>query len=388
MAELAVFTAVINKLVGISANLIFEAGSSLYNLEEDIKWIEGKMRHFKSCLKDAELKRDGSHEVANLINEMRDLACEIEDILDTYLPEIASHKGKRPFGLVKHAACILGYGATSCTFSLKIKKIKGRARDIEATREGCQVNTDGHGGNADSEVWNQRKEFLVATESMVVGRQDTVRELQEKLRSSECKIICVVGEAGVGKTTVAKKLYKEMRNEFTSSASVYVSNKPIVQELQLEIAKQIGLGKDKMDENWKVNLRSLLNEKSCLILLDDIWTTKAWDELKNVIPMNSKTRSRIIITSRYTDVGRYIGDERSLVELKHLDQEKSWELFSELIKSSSENINERFLTTELGGIARKIVERCGGLPLAIVVGLVCCDREEESNLLGMKCLTS
>ncbi|XP_022865081.1 putative disease resistance protein At1g50180, partial [Olea europaea var. sylvestris] len=96
--------------------------------------------------------------------------------------------------------------------------------------------------------------------------------------------------------------------------------------------------------------------------------------------MNPKTRSRIIITSRYTDVGRYIGDERSLVELKHLDQEKSWELFSKLIKSSSENINERFLTKELGGIARKIVERCGGLPLAIVVAVGMLRQRRRSKL--------
>ncbi|XP_022857083.1 disease resistance protein RPP13-like [Olea europaea var. sylvestris] len=371
MAESAVLTAVINQVVEIGAKLLVETGSHSYHLKEDIEWIESKMRHFKSCLKDAESKQDGSYEVANSINDMRNLALVIEDILDTYLPEIESHKGKGPFRFVKHAACILCYGATANTFARKIERIKRRAQEIEATRERCRINLDPDGGNADMDVWDRRKRFLVAPESIFVGREDTLQEVKEKLRSSnlDCKMICIVGDAGVGKTTAGKKIYKEVQNEFTSSALVYVSNEPRVQDLLLEIAKQVGLEKEKMNENLEVNLRSLLNEKRCLIFLDDIWTTEAWDDLKNVIPMNSRNGSRIIITSRRTDVGRYIGSESSLIELKLLDQEKSWELFSESMKSSSENMSERFPPKELEDIAKKIVKRCGGLPLAIVVAV-------------------
>ncbi|CAI9783035.1 unnamed protein product [Fraxinus pennsylvanica] len=295
MAESAAFTAVINKAVEIlqiMPQIVGTASRSSYRLKEDIEWIERQMRHFKSCLKDAESKKVGSREVANLIIEMRDLALDIEDILYTYLPEME----KGPFRFVKDAACILCCGGTTNTFSQKIEKIKSRAEEIEAKRERCRINLDTRcrinldtdGGNADSEVWNRRKEFLIATESMVVGREDKFQELKEKLRSSnpKCKMICIVGDAGVGKTTVGKKIYKEMRNEFTSSAIVYVSNKPRVQELLRDIAKQVGLEKEKMNENLKHNLLSLLNEK------------------------------------------RYISDESSLIELKLLDQEKSWELFS------------------------------------------------------------
>ncbi|XP_022857084.1 uncharacterized protein LOC111378147 [Olea europaea var. sylvestris] len=104
------------------------------------------MRHFKSCLKDAESKQGGSHEVANLIIDMKELALDIEDIFDTSLPEIESHKGKGPFRFVKHAACILCYGFTKNTFALKIEKIKRRAQEIEATRERCRINLDTDGG--------------------------------------------------------------------------------------------------------------------------------------------------------------------------------------------------------------------------------------------------
>ncbi|CAI9783038.1 unnamed protein product [Fraxinus pennsylvanica] len=280
MAESAALTAVINQAVEIAANLVVETGSLLYRLKEDMEWIEQLMRHFKLCLKDAESKQGGSHEVANFVIDMRDLVLDIEDLLDTYLAEIASHKGKGPYRFVKHAACILCYCSTANTFALEIERIKRRAQEIENTRKRCRINLDTDGG-----------------------------------------------DAGVGKTTFGKKIYKEMQNDFTSSALVYVSNEPRVQDLLLEIAKQVGLEKEKMDENLEVNLLSLLNEK------------------------------------------RYIGGESSLIQLKLLDQEKSWELFSELMKSSSESTNETFPPIELEDIAKKIVGRCGGLPLAIVVAV-------------------
>ncbi|XP_022891035.1 putative disease resistance protein At1g50180 isoform X3 [Olea europaea var. sylvestris] len=330
---------VINQAVERRTNLI--VGSRFYRLKEDMERIERQMSYFKSCLKDAESKQGGSHEVANSIIDTRDLLLDFEDILDTYI-QSESHKGKGPFRFVKHTARILCFGGITNTFSQKIEEIKRRAQEIKATRERYRIILDAYEGDADLEVWNRRQEFLVATESMVVGREDKFQELEEKLRSSnpECKMICVVGEAGVGKTTVAKTIYKEMRNEFTSSALVYVSNEPRLQELLLEIAKQVGLENEKMNENLEVNLRSLLNENRCLIFLDDIWKNETWDELINVIPINSRNCSRIIITSRYTHVGRYIGGESSLIELDLLDQEKSWELFSESMKSSSENMSE------------------------------------------------
>ncbi|CAI9783042.1 unnamed protein product [Fraxinus pennsylvanica] len=327
-AAAATLTAVINKSVEIGAKSFVETVSRLYRLRENMEWIERQMRHFKSCLKDAESKQGGSHEVANLIIDIRDLALDIEDILDDYLEEIALHEKKGLFQFVKLAACILCYVFSANDFAQKIERIKRRAQDIEAARERCLITLDRNEGNADMVVWDRRKKSLAAPESIFVGRKDTLKELEEKLRSSnlDCKMICIVGEAGAGKTTVGKKIYKEMQNDFTS-ALVYVSNEPRVQELLHEIAKQVGLEKEKMDENLEVNLRSLPNEK------------------------------------------RYIGGESSLIEFKLLDQEESWELFSALIKSSSETMNERFPSIELEAVSRNIVKRCGGLPLAIEVAV-------------------
>lgn len=106
-----------------------------------------------------------------------------------------------------------------------------------------------------------------------------------------------------------------------------------------------------------------MQKRRYIILFDDIWDFESWDAIKFCIP-TAKNGSRIIITSRNNSVGRYIGGEHSLHSLQPLDREKSWELFSKQIISF-----ERMATfpEELKCVGEQIVEKCRGVPLAIVV---------------------
>ncbi|KAH0637490.1 hypothetical protein KY289_037405 [Solanum tuberosum] len=157
---------------------------------------------------------------------------------------------------------------------------------------------------------------------------------------------------GLGKTTLAKKLYRHVRHQFECSALVYVSQQPRAGEILLDIAKQVGLTDEKRKEH-----------------LDDIWDTKIWDALNRVLrpECDSKIGSRIIITSRYDHVGRYIGEDFSLHELQPLDSEKSFELFTKKLFIFDNNNNWANASPVLVDIGKSIVRRCGGIPLAIVV---------------------
>ncbi|KAL0340310.1 UNVERIFIED_CONTAM: ToMV resistance protein Tm-2(2) [Sesamum radiatum] len=370
----AAATAVINKAVEIAGNLILETGSRLYHLQENISWIETQMRTLQSYLNDAESKRSMSHEAANLIINIRNLARDVEDILDTYLPDIESHNTKGSFQFFKHASCILRFGVKANSFALEIEKIKRRAAEIEESRRNCGITADSN-ANAeaatDAELWDRRKLFLRAPHaSKIVGRQNILQKLKEEILSEDkgSRIISVVGPAGVGKTTVAKRVYQKTKNEFDVSATIYVSQEPRLEELLVDIAKQVELSEDKIKKDLVRNLYLLLQEKRFLIFLDDVWDFKSWDSLSSVLLTNPGNGSRIIVTSRYKDVGRYIGGESSLISLDLLGEEEGKELFFDLIMATSKEA----LLPELRDIGEKIMERCGGLPLAIVlvVGLL------------------
>ncbi|KAL2479529.1 Disease resistance RPP8-like protein 3 [Abeliophyllum distichum] len=138
---------------------------------------------------------------------------------------------------------------------------------------------------------------------------------------------------------------------------------PSTLELMKDIARQVGLETEKREDDLIANLYTFLKGERYVIFLVDIWDTKTWDDLKVCLPNSDEGRS-IVLTSRYSSVGRYIGGESSLHELQPLDPNSSWELFSTLIMAHEQN-NRMNIPSELEDVGRLIIEKCGGVPLAI-----------------------
>ncbi|KAL3329336.1 hypothetical protein AABB24_036437, partial [Solanum stoloniferum] len=217
---------------------------------------------------------------------------------------------------------------------------------------------------------DRRRLFLHADETEVIGLEDDFNTLKAKLLDQDLPygVVSIVGMPGLGKTTLAKKLFRHVRHQFECSGLVYVSQQPRAGEILRDIAKQVGLTEQERKENLENNLRSLLKIKRYVILLDDIWDVEIWDDLKLVLPeCDSKIGSRIIITSRNSNVGRYIGGDFSIHVLQPLDSENSFELFTKKIFTFDNNNNWDNASPDLVDIGRSIVGRCGGIPLAIVV---------------------
>ncbi|WMV48334.1 hypothetical protein MTR67_041719 [Solanum verrucosum] len=364
MAEI-LLTAVINKSVEIAANVLFQQGSRLNFLKEDIDWLQRVLRHIRSYVDDAKAKEvGGDSRVKNLLKDIQELAGDVEDLLDEFLPKIQQSNK------FKGAICCLKTVSFADEFAVEIEKIRRRVADIDSLRTTFNI-TDTSNNNNDCIPMEQRRKFLHADETEVIGLDDDFNKLQDKLLVQDlCNgVVSIVGMPGLGKTTLAKKLYRHVRHQFECSALVYVSQQPRAGEILLDIAKQVGLTDEGRKEHLEDNLRSLLETKRYVILLDDIWDTKIWDALNRVLrpECDSKIGSRIIITSRYHHVGRYIGEDFSLHELQPLDSEKSFELFTKKIFIFDNNNNWANASPVLVDIGKSIVRRCGGIPLAIVV---------------------
>ncbi|KAL2959380.1 hypothetical protein AAZX31_18G264000 [Glycine max] len=114
----------------------------------------------------------------------------------------------------------------------------------------------------------------------------------------------------------------------------------------------------------KKKVAEWLKGKKYLVVLDDIWETQVWDEVKGAFP-DDQTGSRILITSRNKEVAHYAGTA-SPYYLPILNEDESWELFTKKIFRGEE------CPSDLDPLGRSIVKTCGGLPLAIVIlaGLV------------------
>ncbi|KAJ8428244.1 hypothetical protein Cgig2_011924 [Carnegiea gigantea] len=115
-------------------------------------------------------------------------------------------------------------------------------------------------------------------------------------------------------------------------------------------------------EDPKYKLRSKLGKKKFLLVLDDIWNENyhRWQTLR--APLLAGTNgSKIIVITRNAKVANIMRASCPVFSLKPLSDDDGWSLFS---RHAFGGANLRH-DPRLENIGRKIVQKCGRLPLAI-----------------------
>ncbi|CAH1431193.1 unnamed protein product [Lactuca virosa] len=215
----------------------------------------------------------------------------------------------------------------------------------------------------------------VEGEETVVGFDDEVETLLDQLTQTsikELQVISVAGMAGLGKTTLARKLYRDPLIEYhfdirawTCVSQIYVKRdlllgilSSFVYDLTEEIHKM-------SDEQLGEKLYRLLKGRRYLVVLDDIWDCMAWNDLKIYLP-DDKVGSRVVFTSRDIDISLHVGAARPAHVLRLRTADESWNIFQNNV------FRIGICHSDLKKVGREIAEKCEGLPLAIVIaaGLV------------------
>ncbi|XP_060675794.1 putative disease resistance protein At1g50180 [Ziziphus jujuba] len=156
---------------------------------------------------------------------------------------------------------------------------------------------------------------------------------------------------GLGKTTLAKKVYNGVKHHFDCSAWVFISQLYVLRDVLIDIFTQVGSPNENMkfersksgidileqkkNEREYLNalpehglidsLKETLKEKRFLMVLDDIWTIVAWDFLKHAFPQG-KEGSKILLTTRNREVATSADPWSSPIEPRLLTLEESWQL--------------------------------------------------------------
>ncbi|XP_074356777.1 putative disease resistance protein At1g50180 [Apium graveolens] len=136
---------------------------------------------------------------------------------------------------------------------------------------------------------------------------------------------------GLGKTTLAQKIYHHstIKTHFAGLAWVSISRKwqsklvlpRILVSLVPEKKNEILM----MDDDMLVeNLLQIQQRKKCLIVLDDIWSTNAWDSLKDAFTAE-KSVSKLLLTSHKIDVAKHVNPKGFIHRPVLLSADQSWE---------------------------------------------------------------
>ena len=79
------------------------------------------------------------------------------------------------------------------------------------------------------------------------------------------------------------------------------------------------------DDKLVENLLEIQQRKKCLIVLDDIWTTGAWDSMKSAFTTETSV-SKLMLTSRNVEVAVHVNAAGFIYQPECLNAEQSWEL--------------------------------------------------------------
>ncbi|XP_057781228.1 probable disease resistance protein At1g58602 [Salvia miltiorrhiza] len=374
MAEAAVSSAL--QTLGV---YLLEEARLLYGVKNKMRELETQLKEMKCFLEDADRRRHESKTIFNWILEIKDLAYRAQDAIERHEAyQVMSSRERR--GLILQVLLCNCISVLQEWYSIhllgsEISTIKSRLERInkEMVDNGIKKSIINNTGGGESSSANNRArmtfpEFEVG--DCFVGMKDELQQLGNLLRQdNKERVISVWGMGGLGKTTIARKLYNETKINFNRSAWVCITQQCQLRSVWEDVLKQLELQNRNDDIREDVvaklseselneRLCKIQREKRCLIVFDDLWETSHWDELKHPFIVDD-LKSKILVTTRQQKVA----EKGFAVKLRCLNMEDALELLKS--KAFPQTIPEFALEENFKKIGKDMVRKCGYLPLAI-----------------------
>ncbi|XP_074570392.1 putative disease resistance protein RGA3 [Curcuma longa] len=305
------------------------------------------------------------------LQHLEDVLCDIEDTVDE--PEALEVKVHHLF----QSSSDLAISTMLKKFVEKLEEVDREMNDkkgrlTEETKSITEILEKSNHLNTVPRISDYGRDFY--------GRDLDAETVTSHLLSEEYQctdrnvsILPIIGFGGVGKTTLVKQIYDDIKikSHFQTRIWVTVCGYSDERSIIKEILKSVSRGRPceiVIIEMLREKLKEKLLGKKFLLVLDDLWheDMNDWESICCLLEVGKKG-SRVVVTTRSEEVAKYVGTMKAY-NLEGLSSEDSWHLIKDLAfqdnKAMQENNNQ---LTEIEEICKNISCKLRGSPSAIKI---------------------
>ncbi|KAI7981574.1 putative disease resistance protein [Camellia lanceoleosa] len=239
-------------------------------------------------LKGADAKQIKDEVIHNLVTEIREIAYDAEDVIATFIVEVELRRRRGFRNFITRSTRIFNELIARRKIGVEIRKIKSKITELTAT-----YPTYG----------------LIA---MAPEREGPSSALQRQFQ----------------------KVYhhQDVKGNFEAFAWFSISQqweqKDVLQRILTKlIPEKSGQIVTMIDDQLVKLLYQVQQEKKCLVVLDDIWSSHAWECLSLTFPQGNPMASKVIVTTRNKEVVTSMDPSGFVLEPKCISPDESWKLF-------------------------------------------------------------
>ncbi|TVU43788.1 hypothetical protein EJB05_10282 [Eragrostis curvula] len=344
------------------ATLMGDKYKKLKGLRKEVNFLMCELTDMNALLERMDSADKLDPQATNWRKDIIDMSYDIEDYIDDFMSRVG--EAGDDVGFLQKASHCLKTFKDRYRIANQIKKIK--AKVIQASDRRKRYMFDQSIFATAHVTVDPRLSALYVQSANLVGidiqKDEIVKWVMDE--GQALKVMSIVGFGGLGKTTLANEVYREVGGKFNCKAFVSISQKPDIIKLLNSLMLQLGLQpySHACEPQDLINsMRGHLQGMRYLIIVDDLWDIHSWNIISCAFPQNDQ-HNRVMITTRIENVARACcGNHGFFHNMTPLSEQDSRKLFFDRIFGSEDDCPPDFIE-----VSSNILKKCGGLPLAII----------------------